>query len=109
MLCRDTANPNTARSIMKDCLIQTQSTDTSVTSSIAYAYGEDGVFVEKCNYLDLKATINLSSLQGSVCVWMEMPKSLRRLSKITLIFYFTQTEPKSKRKKGKGYRLSFSQ
>lgn len=47
MLCRDTANPNTARSIMKDCLIQTQSTDTSVTSSIAYAYGEDGVFVEK--------------------------------------------------------------
>lgn len=94
MLCRDTANPNTARSIMKDCLIQTQSTDTSVTSSIAYAYGEDGVFVEKCNYLNLKATINLSSLQGSVCVWMEMPKSLRRLSKITLIFYFTQTEPK---------------
>lgn len=58
-----TAIQNTVRSITKACMIWTQSTDTSLTSSIVYAQWEDGVFVGKCtgNYLDLKGTINLFS------------------------------------------------
>lgn len=59
------------------------------------------MFVEKCNYLNLKGVMNLSSLLGAVWVWFEITKTLQQIS----IYFFCISRIEATKEKGKDLKV----